>query len=338
MPPILTEVPYLRDGLQWEDVATLPIWDATTAYKVSDCPRRAQHAIIDRLVKDEDVPPLRAGRAIHAGLAVYYAGADEDAVIDAALDAFGPDSGALMPRNADRWAHLHTGHIEIILKNYFQWARKHDTFTVLKSKVEDLKLDNVVAARWQTLADGTVVLGESKIIMEFDLGEDEPFLYGGRPDLPVEIGGSLYVMDHKSTNAYLSDWYFAQYRFSNQLRGYCAMIGELLDRKMAGAVINGVHMGPKASVSGFTGSKFARYGPMAHLPSHQEEALRNQRAWQRTLAWYSSDGFFPQNASRSCQGCPYVTLCEASPRARPSVAQQSFQQADPATMNDLLNL
>lgn len=307
-------------------------WDATTAQWVGDCPRRAEYAIRYNIIPKEEAVFLAAGRAIHAALAVFYASGDKDLAMHELRVTFGKDADWHLPPT-HRYKHLHLGHLEVVLQNYLDYAVRRDTFTPLKIKLSDLNMQNVLAAHWLVTPDDYVVLGECKLVMEFQVRTkgDEliPFVYAGKPDLPIKMSGSIYLLDHKSTNNYLSDYWADQYRYSNQLRGYCAMLSELVPTmQISGAMINGIYIGAKASLSGkeTKSIKFARYGPYIFQPLHLEEAIRNQYIWRKVLDWYESQGYYPQHASKLCSGCPYSPLCEASPRTRLVEIRQSYQQ------------
>lgn len=305
-------------------------WDATTSQWLADCPRRGQYAIERRAVPTEETPALDAGMALHAGMAVLYSGGGDELALETVLQTWGHPRDWRLP-DKHKYGHLHMGHLEVIFKNYLDWAKKHDSFKPVIMEQDQLDLTNVLAAIWLVTPEGKVVLGESKIVMRFEVETvDGPvkFVYSGRPDLPIELGGVNYILDHKSTNAYLSDYYFSQYRFSNQLRGYGAMISEVTRRSISGALINGIYMGSRASLSDFKGEKFARYGPMSFLPAHLTEAIRNQYYWRQSLDFWRAQGYFPQHSGKLCSGCPYDKLCNASPSSRESTLQFEYTTSD----------
>src|SRR5512147_1423155 len=313
----LKEQIYLTPGFNSLDELRKEVefWDATTSQWLADCPRRGQYSIEQRIVPADETPALDAGNALHDGLAVLYSGGGEELALQTVIDKFGkPREWRLHPQH--KYAHIHVGHLEVIFKNYLEWSKKHDSFTPLVRTLDQLKLDNVLAAIWQVTPDGHVVLGESKIVMQFMVETlDGPvrFVYSGRPDLPIEQGGLIHILDHKSTNSYLSDFHFSQYRFSNQLRGYAAMISEVAGVNVSGCLINGLYMGSRASLSDFKGEKFARFGPLTFMPAHLTESIKNQYYWRKSLDFWRTQGYFPQHTSKMCSGCPFDKLCNASP-------------------------
>jgi PD-(D/E)XK nuclease superfamily protein len=301
-------------------------WDATSASQIARCPRNGEYALRYGLVPNGEAYQLMAGGALHAGMAVFYSGGDPDEALLELARVWGKDRDFVLPPG-HRYHHLNLGFLEVIFKNYVDFAKRRDTFKPLVVKLDDLDLKHVLGAVWRVTEDGNVVLGESKIIMEF-IVNGEIFVYSGKPDLPVEIGGAVYLMDHKSTNSYLSDWYFEQYRFSNQLRGYCCMIERITHLKLNGALINGIYMGEKAVNTDFKGNRFARYGPMLFQESHLAEAIKNQYYWKKTLDWYEAQGYYPQHTSKLCSGCSYATLCALSPLVREASMQTEYTSVD----------
>jgi PD-(D/E)XK nuclease superfamily len=301
-------------------------WDATTSQWLANCPRRGQYAIEEKAIPSVESPVLVAGKSLHGAMAVLYAGGEEDLALEELKRISGWDYDFRLPAG-HKFQHLSLGHLEVIMKNYFVWRKKHDDFQVLQVSKDDMDLTDVLAASWLLTSDGKVVLGESKIVMRFmiDTKDGEvPFVYSGRPDLPVVLGGAINILDHKSTNAYLSDWYFNQYRFSNQLRGYGAMIRKLLHKEVSGCLINGIFMGEKASQHTFKGNRFSRFGPLTFMPAHFNEAIKNQYYWRKSLDFWRQQGYFPQHTSKLCQGCNYDSLCNSSPTVRKSILQREY--------------
>lgn len=328
MESTLKEVTYLSDRYSSKEQleAECEFWDATTAQWVGDCPRRAEYSIRHGLIPKGESAALYAGRALHAALAVYYATGSDELALAELESAWEPGKDYRLPPQ-HKYAHLHYGHLEVVLKNYLVHARKRDTFSALKLPLDALDLTDVLAAVWKVTPEGLVVFGECKLVMRFDV-EGNEFVYVGKPDLPVRMSGTVVLMDHKSTNSYLSDWWADQHRFSNQLRGYCKMFSKIVKKEPpSGAMINGLYIGSKAASSEFKGTKFARFGPYPYQPSHLDEAIRNQYHWRKLLDVFEAQGYYPQHASRMCSGCPYADICEASVATRPHVIQQRYTKS-----------
>ena len=339
--PIWEEVLYLGDYESREALESeVDMWDAYTASQYGWCPRNAQYAHHMGLQSISEAMQLLAGNATHAGMDVLYSSDDEELAVQAVGDAFGADRDPLPPSHS--YSHIHVGFMESIMKNYFPWRAKHDTFKPLVVHLDEIDTTDVVAAIWRILPDERVILGECKLVMRFDVAGNE-FLYAGKPDLPITWGGDILVMDHKtSCSGFLGDWWFSKHDVSNQLRGYCRMIERLLQRRVTGAYINGIFAGKTALQTKTQAgkpsktTKFSRYGPLLFRPSHLDEAMWNQYAWRQIAFVYQElaeeypemhkQFGYPQNTGKSCQGCSYLELCQAMPKARRSLIQKKFVQ------------
>lgn len=299
--------------------------DATSLSWIAMCPRKAYYALVRKITPESEFLPLKAGKALHAALEAYYVKEPEEYCLQLLAESWGKDSSWRAPPDS-RFSHLHLGHLEVILKNYFRYAKLRDMFKPVIVEWDDLDLSDVLGGVFRVTDDGKVVLGESKVAMRFEI-EGKDFIYSGIPDLPIYQGDIHLVLDHKTTSAYLSEWYFKQYKHSNQLRGYCLMAQSLLRKlkiKISGALINAIYVGERASLSGFKGDRFSRYGPMMYQPGHLAEAVYNQYHWRKMLDVYSEGGFWPQHASKLCSGCPYDTLCTTNPAIREHVIDQEY--------------
>ncbi len=336
----VTEELYLGDYASREELEdACDMWDATTAGWYSWCPRMGQYSHRMGLRERDEALTLLTGNAIHAGMNILYTSGDEDLAIQAVSETFGDREA---PPPSAKYAHLHTGFVENVFKNYLPWRKKHDIFKPLIVHMDEIDLTDVVAAVWRVLPDERVILGECKVIMRFDV-DGEEFIYAMKPDLPILLGSDLYLMDHKvSCGGFLSDWYFEKHLVSNQLRGYCRGVENLVRKRTAGAYINGVFAGKQAldtktkAGKPTTITKFTRFGPMLFTPAHLDEALWNQYAWRlMALAYqelaeqhpnmYKKFGY-PQNTGKSCQGCHLLETCQMNPRTRMAKMRVKFVQ------------
>lgn len=306
-------------------------WDATTLQKVADCPRK--HEVRVEMNLESSGPPsapMVAGIALHAGLEYYYALPERGTelareaavqVMHAEYDSFPIDRG-LMDQNH---VHLSSEHLENVMQNYFHYweVEAIDIYTPLEVKRDDLNLEDVVAAKFRTTVTGDLILGESSLIMKFDVGEDKPFVLSGKPDLPVvKQDGTLWAMDHKTTSAYLSDWWAKSYQISNQLRGYMAMLRSLTGRTPMGGVINAIYVGKYATNPNSKATKFNRF-QFDFSPEHIDEAILNQHAWVKTIEHYRSTGYYPQGCGYG--GCDMPGLCRRDPATRAEVLATDYQ-------------
>ena len=337
----IQEVLYLSEKYQNREAleAEVDMWDATTAGRYSWCPRVAQYSHRMGLVQAEEALQMLTGVAIHAGCDTLFVSGNHDLATQVVVQTFGDRDP---PAPSHPYAHLHTGFVENVFKNFLDWYPKHTTFKPLIVRLDELDLTDVLAAVLRVLPDERIILGESKLVMRFDVGEYRELIYSGKPDLPILMGQRLYIQDWKTSSGFLSAWYFEKHVVSNQLRGYLAMLTKLLGRQFEGAYIGGIYVGEHAlethtkAGKPSTITKFAPYGPLPFKSDHLEEALWNQYAWRQMafvyqdLAKQHPDMYkrfgYPQNTGKSCQGCSFLDLCRAQPKVRRSIMLTKYVQ------------
>lgn len=320
---------YFEDGVSdWDDLA--PIYDGSTLQLVADCPRKFQLRGHEGLTSPETPRKMAAGSAIHAALDYYYAHKERTPDLEEkAIQLFRQswrESGAPETPIEKKTKHVTEDHLVQVLENYFDtWERNRiDVYSPLFHVTPDeLDMSNVRAARFRLTPDGHVIFGESSLVMTFEVNGEELQL-AGKPDLPVrDQQGKVYVMDHKTTSSYLSDWYFQKYDVSNKLRGYMAMMESLLDIEVDDAVVNGIYVGKYATNPDSSATKFQRY-ECEFQAGHVEEALRNQLHWQKTIEFYEEQGYWPQGCGFG--GCAFPDICNAKPADRGKKMADNYER------------
>lgn len=317
-----------------EDVeeAVGTIYDATTLQKVADCPRAHEIRVEENWDRPAPSAPMVAGIAVHYGLEYYYAvgnptPTDEAHAIylmEQEWDSFSIDRGTMDAK----YVHLSKEHLADVMRNYFNhWNRQRiEVYKPIGGlTVDELDLTQVLAGHFYLTEADEVILGESKLVMKFDV-DGETLVLAGKPDLPVrKQNGSVYVMDHKSTGGYLSDYWAKSFEVSNKMRGYMAMVRSLRGgEELAGAVINGLYVGKHANNPNSKAEKFARW-QFDFTPDHVDEGLKNQLAWVKTIQHYREQGYFPQGCAYG--GCSYPSICRRDPPSREIVKQTDFVQS-----------
>lgn len=305
----------------FEEAASIRVWDATSAGIVGSCPRKAYYQLVERKVPAKQALFLKAGKVFHAALDLWYLGTSVEEVLEFIASQY--EESTLLPA-VGQYSHLTGEFLMVVFKNYVNYAKKNDTFWPLKVKVDQLHTEKVAVAQWRLTDDNLVVLGESSVVL--DLGEgEEPFYYGMKPDMPIlAAGNQVFLLDTKTTSSYIGKSYLQRYKVSNQLRAYCYGLSLLLGKEITGAVVNAIHLGPKAVESSSNVTRFERYGPLLFPPSVQREAIENLRAWAETLDRYAQSGYYPQHTGVGCSSCDYLELCSVSPSLRQHLLQVEF--------------
>lgn len=321
------EVEYFAEGYssfeELEEEHGGILYDGSKLQKVADCPRKFELDVV-RGLQREGPPPdyMVCGSAVHEALDYFYAHEDpgihtEEEAIALARYRWRESGIEKRPPSERNKDHLDEDHIATVLKKYFDhWRRNRvDIYTPIRGvKMEDLNLDRVLAARFRLTDEGNVIFGESALTMEFDV-DGEQLLLSGRPDLPVRNQtGGIYIMDHKTSQGYLSEWWSRKHQTSNKLRGYMAMMMSLLElSRLDGALINGIYCGKRAASDSFGGTLSERF-EFEFDPDHIREALRNQLIWQKTIEFYNEQGYWPQACAFG--GCARPDICTEEPAKR----------------------
>jgi hypothetical protein len=316
---------YLGDGDEVDLDALdqgLEFYDASSLRHMADCPRKFYYAIIRGINHPSRF--LFAGRGIHAGVDVWSLTKDRERALTVLEEEWGDTDMFPCPE----WEqHLTLGNLEVVLKNYFDYDEMGagGQYQPLTFKLDDLDLSSVIGAKLRLLDDDTVVLGESSILMTLEV-DGNKFPYAGKPDMIVSNpSGNFYIMDHKTTSSYISDWNLNQHRVSNQLRCYAAMLGQLTGQVVHGGIINAIYVGKRAADPNFGGTPFSRRR-FVWDSDHLKEALRNQYRWIKQVQEYAEEDYYPQTGNTMCRSCSFGKLCDTEPSLRDGVLYTDYEE------------
>ena len=283
------------------------IWHASKLDQLV-CPRRYYYAQVEKLESLASSVFAYAGTVIHTGLDTWYStDKDDEAALTAAEQSWGDYESPSDPDPAKDLSWLNLNHVLHVLRAYFDRWRESDAFTVLESEVEFVA--------------------------------DYPgFRYGGRRDLKVrDEAGLIYIVDHKSTTGNMGDYWFGQFKISNQLRGY-------YEPNAAGVIVNGLYMG-KDGIAGYHPAEtytdksgkertkrqrsidaaFQRK-VFTFSEKHLSEWEDNVRKLIAEVEWRTATDNWPQmTAAGICRSCDFSALCSANPRLRASLRASEYR-------------
>jgi len=142
--------------------------------------------------------------------------------------------------------------------------------------------------------------------------------YVGRIDLLVLTAQGLFVMDHK-TSSMLGASYWRDAQMSEQQRGYCWAVKQLLGEEPLGYTINVLAL-RKPSKTGKS-IEFVRQNFFtAEPPGQLDEWYHNMLSQVRTFLWHWHNDLWPRHHSNHCEGkfgtCPFFHVCELPPASR----------------------
>lgn len=140
--------------------------------------------------------------------------------------------------------------------------------------------------------------------------------YSGVMDELCRFGGSLRVLDLKTTSFFPGAVWMAQWRTAGSFMGYVWSAERILQTQVSGMVLHGIWVRtPPKTARGKSFDEYFRSDLITFTSEHLEEWRRNillavdKRAEARTRT--------PQlNLGSACRFCSYKTLCSAGPSER----------------------
>jgi len=290
---------------EWEKENAANIWSPSRLATLTSCPRKYQHRYVDKISERDKPIMLTTGSVIHVGLHRLMITDDPDQAVSAMREVW-TDPGPLRPEDQ----HMTLAHLEIVIRNYHDFWKRHSTYKPYRIRYDDLDKSNLLAARWIMTDEGDLILGESTMLMRFGEHPNWIYLKGIPDDLFETPSGNLYVVDHKSTGGWISNYWAMKYRISDQFRIYTLMLVELLGRPIAGTILDAVYTGKYASSPKSKAVKFDRR-EYIYDETMLQETLRNVKSQIGTVSQYEDTGYYPQFTGLYCGGCTFLeTHCK----------------------------
>ena len=157
---------------------------------------------------------------------------------------------------------------------------------------------------------------------ELDWGPngDQPYILCGHLDRVVDYDGTMFVMDRKTTQTTLSDYYYAQFDMSNQMSLYTFAGKVVLNSPIKGVCIDAAQLL-------IDETKFGRSFTY-RTPDQTDEWLENLSIWFSMAENFAAANYWPMNdtACDKFGGCKFRTMCSKSPQVRDRFLQSSFKQ------------
>lgn len=262
------------------------------------CPRRGQHAIIDRRVEEEERSALTFGNHLHAALKLRYMLCHNKAVsekVEARQMVLLEHLWNARPTQLGD--HRTLGLAQDVIARY-NVQYKDEPFQLV-----ELKGNKLV---------------EEPFALPLGIVDGIKIVWTGVIDLPSAWSGELFVMDHKSSSIG-GDYFFQDFINSSQMMGYCWVIREQYKIKVHGAVINALFVKkPPKTEKAKDPISFVRqkiYFENDRLDEWRDNTLRDI---QDFLTYYK-EGYYPMHTTqciRKYGACPYFNVCNLIPQAR----------------------
>jgi hypothetical protein len=253
------------------------VYDYTMLDTFQTCRKKYYYSFVRGLDSKRKSSALSFGTAIHSALDTYYFENDISKAITKFRETFTSQEDEVL-RNVDNGVKL--------LENY--------------PKVYPTEIFKV--------------LGKPEKGFVLPIGD---ILYGGRIDLPIEIDGQVWVMEHKTTSR-ITGSYFDQFDLDKQITGYILGTEEFTGRTCVGCMINVLEpwkelIKPTAKSKGVQ-DHYLRC-PKTRTPYAKERFRLNVQRIVRDIEWCEkNDEWYEAEKKDVCfhynYNCPFKTLCQ----------------------------
>lgn len=285
-----------RDGVQWA-------WDSTSLSTFMTCPRKYYYSMIRQISPRNRSVHLIFGGHYATALEHFYKHRAEGKSLDEAL--------LLVVREA--------------LENSWDYERGAPQEFLDSKKTRPNLIRSIV---WYIDQFGDesesgikthhLPSGKPAVELSFTLDLDEDFVLCGHLDRVVDYGGSLYVMDQKTTGGTISQYFFDGFKPDVQMSLY-SIAGQItIQSPVAGVIIDAAQI-----AVGFT--RFER-GFTYRSQTENEENLENFKHYIEMARSFTLLGRFPMNttACGNYGGCPFKSICSAPPQHRERVIEAEY--------------
>ena len=296
-------------------------WDSTSLTALKNCPRYYQYNILEGYTTKIENIHLRWGSEYNNALVIYNrekaSGASHTEATRASL----------------RYALTSTWD-DSLSRPWASDLPYKTRETLIRSLVWYLTQFEEDALKTDTLPDGSAAVELNfRIHLHQDSGlTSEPYLLCGYLDRKVEFADGEWITDWKTTRYQLDERYFAQWSPHNQVSLYSFAGGIISkDKPIKGVIIDAVQLG-------VTFSRFQRH-QVPRTPMQLEEWITDVMIYIRQNETYVQNNYWPQNdtACDKYGGCPYRSICSASPEVRQRLLDGLFHKRtwDPLRVREI---
>ena len=296
------------DKITNPDVAEdeLFILDNSSLTRFMTCPRKFYYSNTEKLTEEKEGEALTAGSACHEYLQAMWAGKSQDDCMDAFVDYIKrPTSADIDIRIDEETSGKRGGQKYSVEWLLFILELYYKRFPIYNEEFEVV-----------TNAQGKPYLETGFAI---DVGQNKVFT--GKIDAIVRMKktGRLWIVDHKTTQKILNDFYFKTYTLHNQITGYLWAVRELLGEEPEGCIINALRIAQlkRGTVDALVEKIFCR-AQTFRKPAQIQEREYEVSTMISIIASLASQGkhAFYKNAPDGCNAyyrdCEFLPLCMSS--------------------------
>jgi hypothetical protein len=305
-------------------------WDSTSLGYLKTCPRLYQLTMIEGWTPKDDSIHLRFGIEYHKALEEYdgfkLSGSTHD-------DALGECVRLLLHRVRD-WD-VDTSHrpgnyknprsvVQLVI-DYLDHYKDDPATTVIR---EDGSPATELSFRfeldWGPAYAYQILNAQTKELIGKADEPAQPYLLCGHLDRVVTFNDSIFVMDHKTTTAAVSPYFFDQWSPSNQMTLYTIAGQVVLNAPIKGVILDAAGVlieKPNDFKRGFT----------FRTPDQLSEWLVDLKYWLTMAEGYANMSYWPMNDT-SCDkfgGCKFRGVCSKDPAVRDRFLEADFVKQPP---------
>lgn len=284
-------------------------WDSTSIGYAKTCWRYYQYVMIQGWRSPEENVHLRFGQEIHTAFQGYeilraQGMTHMDALRQVVLHAY---------RETWEWRPIATNPR---MEKAIKYKNRESLLRTIIWYLEHYRVD---AAKTYIRKDGRPAVELSfQYEMESGPTEDQPYILCGHLDRVVDYNGDLFVMDYKTTQSTIGDYWFDQFNPNNQMSLYTIAGKVVLNTPIKGVLIEGIQLLVDYP-------KFSR-GITYRTHNQMEEWLRDLDTVFAQAERNAEDNHWPMNDT-SCDkfgGCPFRKICAMDPSVRDKWLNKDF--------------
>jgi len=284
-------------------------WDSTSLGALKTCPRYYKYSILDGYVTHAESIHLRFGLEYHSAMEHYHR-----------QRAKGIDYNAAVIST-----------IRHVLNSTWDYKLGRPWTSDMTNKTRETLVRSIVWYMVQYKDDPceTVMLKNGQPAVElsfrFELGLEttithEQYTLCGHIDRGVTFAGGVWVKDYKTTKSDLNEKFFDQFMPENQMSLY-DNAGNIIffeENTFKGVIIDGARILVNSS-------QFQRQ-TITRTQKQREEWLKDLLFFLRQNEQYVANDYWPMNdkACNNYGGCPYRSVCSASPDVRPMILKELY--------------
>lgn len=295
-------------------------WDSTSLGYLKTCPRLYELTMIEGWVPKDESVHLRFGQEYHAAIEDYdklrAAGQSfEDAVRTAIrnllirihdwdVDVTTRAGGYKNPRTL----------VQLVIDYFDEYRVDPATTYILENGKPAVELSFKFELSWGPQGSAMYDPDGNELI-----GSRQPYILCGHLDRVVDYGGSLFVLDHKTTTTTPSSYFFDGFNPNNQMTLYTLASQIVYKAAVKGVIIEA------AQILLEKPNKFQR-GTSFRTQDQLDEWVYHLEYWLSQAESYATAGHWPMNdtACDKFGGCRFRGICSKSPQVRETWLKADF--------------